>query len=150
MSVYKFKHMLNIYPPLFFAGVRIDRFSENGLEIDVSMVLRFYNRNYVGTQFGGSLYSMTDPFYMLMLMRLLGKDYIVWDKAASIEFVSPGRSKVFAKFRLTLEEVERIRLEAESGAPVLPEYKVEIVGEDGKLVAEVIKKIYVRKKKPKA
>lgn len=144
-----FRRMLSWYPPFLGAGVRVDRVSDDYLEIDVSMPLRFYNRNYVGTHFGGSLYSMTDPFYMLMLMQRLGPDYIVWDKSASIEFVSPGKGRVSAAFRLTEEEIGRIRQEAESGAPLYPEYRVQVLGEEGQVVAEVMKRIYVRKKKPK-
>lgn len=81
---------LNFYPPYLGAGVRVRHISADLRLVRVKMVLRWYNRNYVGTQFGGSLYSMVDPFFVLMLMENLGPDYIVWDKAANIEFVSPG------------------------------------------------------------
>ena len=82
---------LNFYPPYLGAGVKVRHISSDFREVRVSMGLTWYNRNYVRTQFGGSLYSMTDPFYMLMLMENLGRDYVVWDKAAHIEFVSPGK-----------------------------------------------------------
>src|SRR3546814_16237242 len=78
------------------------------------MVLRWYNRNYVGTQFGGSLYSMVDPFFVLMLMENLGRDYIVWDKAANIEFVSPGRGAVYADFAISARLLDEIRAHTQS------------------------------------
>lgn len=150
MKAAAFRFRLNLYPPFLGAGVRIQRISEDFREVDVAMGLNWFNRNYVGTQFGGSLYTMTDPFYMLMLMQCLGRDYIVWDQAASIEFVSPGKGRVWARFRLAEEEVQRLRAEAESGAPLRPVYQVEVRDEEDNLVARVQKTLYVRKKKSKA
>src|SRR5689334_18498320 len=91
---------INFYSPYLGAGVRVTRVSEDFRQVDVEMPLRFYNRNYVGTHFGGSLYSMCDPFYMLMLIHILGPEYIVWDKAAAIRFKKPGKGVVKASFRL--------------------------------------------------
>ncbi len=139
---------LNTYLPFLGAGIRIDFISADYLAIDVRMPLYRGNKNYVGTHFGGSLYAMTDPFFMLMLIENLGKDYIVWDKAAQIDFIAPGRGTVKAHFRLTKSEIERVRLAAESGKAVLPEYTVEVLGDDDTVVARVIKTLYVRKKKP--
>jgi len=137
---------LNLYGPYLGAGVHVERISPGFLEVDVAMRLRPWNRNAVGTHFGGSLYSMVDPFYMLMLMQLLGKDYIVWDQAAQIDFVSPGRGTVRAEFRLSREQIEAIRAQADDGRPVRPELEVEVRGEDGEVVARVRKTLYVRLK----
>src|SRR3954463_10481879 len=92
---------INLYPPLLGAGIRVTRLDRDWRAVDVEMKLRFWNRNYVGTHYGGSLYSMADPFYMLMLIENLGRDYIVWDKAATIRFRRPGRGRMTAEFRLT-------------------------------------------------
>ena len=92
---------LTLYPPYLGAGVRVQALSADFRHAKVRMGLGWYNRNYVGTQFGGSLYSMVDPFYMLLLMENLGRDYIVWDKAASIDFISPGKGPVFAAVSYT-------------------------------------------------
>jgi uncharacterized protein DUF4442 len=116
------------------------------LSIDVEMKLRFWNRNYVGTHFGGSLYSMTDPFYMLMLIENLGRDYIVWDKSAAIRFKRPGRGKVLAAFRLSDEQIEGIRQALTTQEKVEPEFMVEVRDETGAVVAEVQKVLHVRKK----
>lgn len=144
-----FRFYLNCYPPFLGAGVKVERVSEDFLAIDVALALRWYNRNYVGTQFGGSLYAMTDPFFMLMLMQAMGPGYIVWDQAARIEFLSPGKGKVRARFRLAQEEVARLQREAEAGAPLRPVYTVEVRDEQDELVARVEKTLYIRKKKPK-
>jgi hypothetical protein len=90
---------MSYWPPFFGAGIRIREISDDFTYVRVEMKLRFWNRNYVGTHFGGSLYSMVDPFYMLMLIENLGRDYIVWDKSASIRFLKPGRGRVSAEFR---------------------------------------------------
>jgi acyl-coenzyme A thioesterase PaaI-like protein len=144
----KLRLFLNTYLPFLGAGVRVDHISDDFLAIDVRMPLYRGNKNYVGTHFGGSLYAMTDPFFMLMLLENLGKNYIVWDKAAHIDFIKPARGTVKAYFRLTQSEIERVRLAAESGKAVLPEYTIDILAEDGQVVARVLKTLYVRKKKP--
>ena len=113
------------------------------------MKLRWYNRNYVRTQFGGSLYSMTDPVYMLLVMKNIGRDYIVWDKASSIEFIAPGTSEVSASFSLNDEQLDDIRKHTREGKPYLPEFTVDITDRDDKLVARVHKTLYVRRKAEK-
>ena len=114
--------------------------------VRVRMGLGWYNRNYVRTQFGGSLYSMTDPFFMLMLMQLLGRDYIVWDKAASIDFISPGKGPVHAEFRIDDELLAQIRQHTADGDKYLPELRVEVRDDEGTLVAIVHKTLYIRLK----
>ncbi|UXY53259.1 MULTISPECIES: DUF4442 domain-containing protein [Pseudomonas] len=137
---------LNIYPPYLGAGVRVRQISADFRLVRVKLALGWYNRNYVGTQFGGSLYSMTDPFFMLMLMNLLGRDYIVWDKAASIDFVSPGKGPVYAEFRIDDALLARIRQHTADGEKYLPELHVDVRDGEGTLVARVHKTLYVRLK----
>jgi len=110
------------------------------------MKMRFWNKNYVGSHYGGSLFSMTDPFLMLMLINNLGRDYIVWDKVASIRFKKPGKGTVRAHFQITPEEIESIRLQADQGAKVEPVFQVLVLDESGAVVAEVKKTLYVRRK----
>lgn len=136
--------LLNVYPPYLGAGVRVRRPAPDTFE--VSMKLRWYNQNYVGTHFGGSLYSMCDPFYMLLMIEQLGRDYIVWDKAASIRFRRPGTGTVRARFHLPEDRVAEIRRRADDGEIVEPTFSVEVTGENGKVVAEVEKLLYVRRK----
>ena len=107
---------LNLYPPYLGAGIRVRHIGADWRLVRVKLGLSWYNRNYVGTQFGGSLYAMTDPFFMLMLLENLGADYIVWDKAASIDFVAPGRGPVYAEFRLDDAVLDGLR-----AAPMLYE-----------------------------
>ncbi len=141
-----FKFMFNLWPPLYGTGIRVLYIAEDYKEVIVEMKLRFYNKNYVGSHFGGSLYSMVDPFYMLMLMNILGRDYIVWDKAAKIEFVNPGKGAVRACFKLRDEDIGLIKQMTENGDKYLPEYQVEIKDSDGNIVALVDKTLYIRKK----
>jgi hypothetical protein len=136
----------NLYLPFLGAAIKTLRVSEDYLELDVRMKLTWYNRNYVGTQFGGSLYAMTDPFYMLMLINNLGRDYIVWDKGAKIDFIKPGRGTVFANFRLTTDQVADIKKKTDAEAKYIFDLLVDIVDENNQVIARVIKTMYVRKK----
>ena len=135
---------INVWPPLLGAGIRVHWRSSR--VVDVEMKLRPWNRNYVGTHYGGSLYSMTDPFYMLMLMENLGSDYVVWDKAASIRFRKPGRGKVKAEFRLSDAQLTEIRNKLTTQEKYEPTFLVQVKDEAGEVVAEVQKVLHVRKK----
>lgn len=137
---------MNFWPPFWGAGIHIDRVSKDFHEVDVSLKLRFWNRNYVGTHYGGSLYSMTDPFYMLMLIQILGKGYIVWDKAATIRFKRPGVTKVHAQFRLTRQQVLGFTEELKTQNKIEPMLVVYIKDEEGNVIAEVDKTLYIKKK----
>ena len=136
---------INIWPPIMAAGIRV-KWSADRKAADVEMKLRFWNRNYVGTHYGGSLYSMTDPFYMLMLMENLGRDYIVWDKAASIRFRKPGRGKVKAEFRLSDAQLDEIREKLQTQEKYEPTFVVQVKDEAGDVVAEVHKVLHIRRK----
>ena len=134
------------WPPFLGAGIRVRSFAEDYRDAVVELKLGRFNRNYVGTHFGGSLYAMTDPFFMIMLLHNLGADYLVWDKSGSIEYVAPGRGTVEAHFRLTEERIAEIRAQAAGGEKVLPEFQVEVRHADNSLVAVVRKTLYVRLK----
>ena len=138
--------LLRFYPPFFGAGIRVTHVAKDFRAIDVQMRLRWWNRNYVGTQFGGSLYSMVDPFFMLMFIENLGREYVVWDKAAAIRFKRPGRGTVFARFRLSEEELQRVRQDVERDGRAQPTFSVSVVDEEGHVVAEVDKVLSVKKK----
>ena len=136
---------INFWPPFLASGIHVD-WGADLRSIDVELRLRFWNRNYVGTHYGGSLYSMTDPFYMLMLMEHLGRDYIVWDKAATIRFRKPGKGTVRAEFRLTQQTLDDIRSRLSSTEKYEPTFLVQVKDEAGEIVAEVEKVIYIRRK----
>ena len=140
------RRLLNLYPPYLGAGVRVRYIAPDFRRVTVEMPLRWFNRNYVGTHFGGSLYSMVDPFYMLMLINILGSAYVVWDQAAEIVFRRPGRGTVRAVFTLTDAQIEAIRRETASGRPYRPRFTVQITDPAGNVVAEVVKVLYVRRR----
>ena len=141
-----FFRVINFYPPYLGAGVRVVRDGGDDRTIRVEMRLRPWNRNLFGTHFGGSLYSMCDPWFVVLLVRLLGEGYLVWDKAASIEFLRPGRGRVSATFHVTPEQVEEIRAAADRDGKNEPVLTANVVGEDGVVVARVTKTVWVKKK----
>lgn len=140
------KLLINIYPPYWGTGIVVKKISPDYREVCVQMKMRWYNRNYVKTHFGGSLYAMTDPFFMLMLMHILGREFVVWDKAAHIDFIKPSRGTVTARFLITEEEIEKIIRNTSGGQKYLPEFSVDIEDEAGEKVARVTKTLYIRKK----
>ena len=142
------RRWINFWPPFLGAGIRVKRIAPDMKAIDVEMKLRWWNANYVGTHFGGSLFAMTDAFYMLMLMANLGRDYIVWDKTASIRYRKPGKGTVRAEFRLSDTELDDIRDKLRTLPKYEPTFLVEVKDEQGEIVAVVEKLLYVRKKQP--
>ena len=140
------RRWINLWPPFLGAGIRVKYIAADMKAVDVEMKLRWWNTNYVGTHFGGSLFAMTDAFYMLMLMANLGRDYIVWDKAASIRYRKPGTGTVRAEFRLTDSQLDDIRDKLKTLPKYEPTFLVEVKDESGEVVAAVEKLIHVRRK----
>jgi acyl-coenzyme A thioesterase PaaI-like protein len=130
------------WPPLLGTGIKVTRLDKDLRAIDVEMPLRPWNRNYVGVQFGGSLFAMTDPFYMIMLATNLGREYVVWDKAASIRYKRPGTGRVRAEFRLSEERLVEIRRALENDGRYDARFLVEVKDAEGGVVAEVERVIY--------
>jgi len=147
MSARLLRRGMGWWPPFLGAGIHVKSFTDDFREAVVELKFGRLYANYVGTQYGGSLYSMTDPFYAIMLMHNLGGEYLVWDKVGSIEYVAPGRRTVRARFVLTEQRIAEIRAQAAGGEKVLPEFQVEIRhADDDSLVALVRKTLYVRLK----
>jgi acyl-coenzyme A thioesterase PaaI-like protein len=142
----RFLKLLSLYPPYLGAGVSVTHVAADLSVVEVQMKLSAWNRNFVGTHFGGSLYSMCDPFFMLMLIMQLGEGYVVWDKSASIDFLRPGRGKVKARFELSRERVEEIRAETDAKGKINPVFEVTVLDERGEAVARVRKTLSVRRK----
>ncbi len=138
--------LINLWRPFRGAGIRVKSIESDFHKMRVGLDLNIWNRNIVGTQFGGSLYAMTDPFYMLMLMQILGPDYIVWDKAASINFKKPGKTPVYADFEWNEVELGEIKSRADKGEKVYFDKKVLIKNTDHEIISEVDKTLYIRKK----
>jgi len=140
------RRAVNLWPPFLGAGIRVTHVAPDLKAVDVEMRLRWWNANYVGTHFGGSLFAMTDAFYMLMLMANLGRDYIVWDKAASIRYRKPGRSTVRAEFRLSDAQLDDIREKLKTLPKYEPTFTVEVKDEQGTVIAEIQKLLHVKRK----
>jgi acyl-coenzyme A thioesterase PaaI-like protein len=136
----------NLFPAYRGTGGRIAYIAADYREVRVRLPLSWRTRNYVGTIFGGSLYGAVDPIFMIMLIQLLGRDYIVWDKSATIRFRKPGRTTLYATFTIDEAELEAIRLATANGEPVDRVYHVDLADEQGVVHASVEKVIYVRRK----
>jgi acyl-coenzyme A thioesterase PaaI-like protein len=115
-------------------------------EVRLEVPLSWRTRNYVGTIFGGSMYGAVDPIYMLMLIKLLGPGYIVWDKAGSIQFKKPGRGTLQAHFLIPDEEVAAIKSAVENQSSVDRTYHVDLTDSSGVVCATVEKVIYIRRR----
>jgi acyl-coenzyme A thioesterase PaaI-like protein len=140
--------LINVYPPFLGAGIRVTELDLDAGRIVARLAYLPWTRNYLGTQFGGSLYSLCDPFFVLLLAEGLGPGYTVWDKAASIRFLRPGRGPVTATFELPPARLEEIRRQADAEPKVEPVFQVDIRAADGSRVATVEKVLHVRRNPP--
>lgn len=150
LSARGLRRVMNLWPPYLFAGVRVRTIAEDWRHAEIELRSHWWNRNYVGVHFGGNLFSMTDPFWMLLTLNALGKDYIVWDKAGAIDFRKPGRGTVRAHFRLDDALLDEIRAATADGEKYLRWCETEIVDADGEVVARVRKQLYIRRKESAA
>ena len=148
MRATTFRRLLNLWPPFLINAIRVQSLSDDYTEANVVLRLRPWNRNYVRSQFGGNLFAMVDPFWMLLVMHQLGNDYYVWDKAGAIDFVAPGYEDVHAHFKLEPTVVEELRAAAAGGKKVLRWFETEVTTASGKVIAVVRKQVHVRLKPP--
>ena len=139
---HRYPKLINLWLPLLGAGIRVKHVAAGMRVIDVEMRLKRLNANYMGVHFGGSLFSMTDPFYMIMLATALGREFVVWDKAATIRYRRPGKSMVRAHFELTDERLEEIRVALERDGVHEPVFAVDVVDEEGGVVCTVERTLY--------
>jgi acyl-coenzyme A thioesterase PaaI-like protein len=140
------RFFLNLWPPFVGAGIHVTLLAEDYREAIVELRPHWYNRNLFGDHFGGSLYAMTDAFFALMLIHILGPGYRVTHAAGNISYLAPARGVVRARFHITDELIAAIKAAAESGEKHLPQFSVEILDSDGEVVARATHTAYVRKK----
>lgn len=139
-----------LFPAYRGTGGHITYVADDWREVRVKLPLSRRTRNYVGTIFGGSMYGAVDPVYMVMLIKVLGPGYVVWDKAATIHFRKPGRSTLHATFTLDDAELAAIRAALETERAVDRTYRVDLVDAEGVVHAEVEKVIHIRRKRDRA
>lgn len=140
------RRALNCWPPFWGAGIRIESISDDFRQVKVRLKLRWWNKNANRSQYGGSIFSLTDPVYSLMLMGILGEQYYVWDKEASINFIKPGHTDLFADFEISQSQLDSILTATVSGDKCFPEFIIHVKNASGEVVSEVQRKLYVRKK----
>lgn len=140
-------YLLNFYPPFLGAGIRVRKISPDISSVTVTMRLRWWNQNVAGTHFGGSLYAMCDPFYALILIEHLGRDFIIWDRESTIRYLKPGRGRVHATFTVTPQEMQSVRNALAQTHKSNFTFHTKIYGPGNEVVAEVDKVVYVRRKK---
>ena len=140
------RHIFNAWPPFLLSGIHVTEMARDGSFARVELRMRPWNRNYVGSQFGGSLFAMAGAFGMILAKERLGRDYYVWDKAAEIEFVKPGKGTLHAEFRLDPHVLDEIRAETANGQKYLRWMPADVFNAQNEVVARVRKQIYVRLK----
>ncbi|WP_439651374.1 DUF4442 domain-containing protein [Photobacterium atrarenae] len=140
------KFALNLWPPFWGAGIKIVQISDDYRRVTVRLKLRWWNKNANRTQYGGSIFSLTDPIYALMLMGILGREYYVWDKQAEINFIKPGNTDLTAEFVISDERVQEIRQATQYGEKYFPEFVVNVNDARGEMVSQIRRVLYIRKK----
>ena len=141
-----FRLGLNLYPMFFGTGGKVTFIAADWREVHVRLGLSLWSRNYVKTIFGGSMFSASDPFYMLMLMHVLGKSFVVWDKSASIRFRRPGTQTLYARFLLDETLLDDIRRRVGEAGETDQTFVVQWVDREGKVYAEIERNCYVADK----
>ena len=136
----------NLFPAFRRTGGRITYIAQDWREVRLKLPLRWHTMNAVGTLYGGSMYGAVDPVYMVMLIRILGPDFVVWDKAASIHYKKPGRNTLYARFFLSQEELDAIRRALLTLPSVERLYHIELTDRDGVVHAVIDKTVHIRKK----
>ena len=136
----------NFFPAYRGTGARVAYIASDLREIRVRIPLNRRTRNYVGTIFGGSMFGAADPIYMVMLIRVLGPEYVVWVKAATIRFLRPGRTTLHARFVLTEEVLDSIRAELRHTPKVDRVFRVELTDAEGVVHAEVEETVHIRRR----
>jgi acyl-coenzyme A thioesterase PaaI-like protein len=140
---------VNWYPPFLGMGIRVRSYRDDFTRFEVELRPRWFNRNLFGTHFGGSLYAMADPFFVFIVAMNLGKRYIVWDKAASIDFLKPAEGTILGIFEISRERLDEMRSEVDAEGKKTFDFDLDLTNESGEAVARVSKKVYVRSKSTK-
>ena len=141
-----YRWYFNFYPAYRRTGGRVCFISEDWHETHIKLSLNWTTRNYVGTVFGGSIYGATDPVYMLQLLKILGDKYIIWDKSATVKFISPIKNRVYAKFELSREIIGEIKAQVAEHNKYIIHLPVKFVDKNAKVYAMITKTLYIANK----
>lgn len=144
--MWRFRQLMNWYPMYFGTGGKILFWSGDSREVHLRLRRNVWTYNYVGTIFGGSMFAAADPFYMLMLLRILGKQYVVWDKTGSIRFRKPGRQTLYARFEITDEQLDTIRQAVAENGQTEQTFTLDWVDADGVVHAQIERLCYIADK----
>jgi len=136
----------NWFPAYRGTGAQVTYIAADWSEVRLRLPLNRRTRNYVGTIFGGSMYGAVDPMYMVMLIQMLGPDFVVWDKSATIRFRRPGRETLYATFRISPEELASLRAEVGRAGKLEMEFAVDLVSASGEVHASCQKLVSIRKR----
>ena len=145
-KTWRFRTLMNWYPMYFGTGGKILFWSGDSREVHLRLRRNAWTYNYVGTIFGGSMFAASDPFYMLMLLQILGPAYVVWDKAASIRFRKPARKTLYARFLLTDEVIDGIRADVAANSKTERILTLEWVDAEGVVHVQLERTLYMADK----
>jgi len=140
------RNLLNLFPPYWGTGAKAIFLSNDFREVQIKLPLFWRTRNYVGTIFGGSIYASADPIFMIQLIELLGKSYVVWDKSAAIRFLRPGNKTLYARFLISDELLEQIKADVAEKHETDLTLEVDFTDIHGKVYTKVSKVLYIADK----
>ena len=145
-----FRRLANFWPPLFFSGIALTEIAKDWRFCRCKLKNWPGTRNFNGTQFGGSLFAMTDPVYSIMLKGNLGNRYYVWDKEARIDFVKPGVGSVFVESSISDELLRDVLEQTADGEKFFPQIVNVVYDKKGNVVAVVAPALFANLEKMKA
>ena len=139
--------VFNFFPAFWSTGAKVTYLAADYKEVHLKLPLSWRTRNYVGTIFGGSMFASTDVLYFLLVLKNIGNDHIIWDKASSIRFKKPGKGILYAKAVISDEEIETIKKELQNTDKIVRDYHLDLIDEAGDVCASIEKTIHIRNKK---
>lgn len=150
LGVRRILKLIQFWGPYLFSGIKVVYISKDLHEIKVRLKTSFWNSNYFGTHYGGSLFSMCDPFYVFIVLDKMSKEHIAWDKSSEIDFVKAVKEPVFASFKIESELIEKFKSDCLENFKIEPVFETDVVTASGEVVARIKKKIYIRRKDAKS
>ncbi|MCX8514782.1 MAG: DUF4442 domain-containing protein [Burkholderiales bacterium] len=147
IKVFFFRIIMNLFPAYRRTGGRVTFISNDWCHVRIKLKLNWQTKNYVGSIFGGSIYGSIDPIYMLQLIKILGPNYVVWDKEAAIKFIKPVRTTIYADFLLDQEIINKVKNEVQSKSKSIISLPVNFYDANNILYATISKTLYIADKK---
>ncbi|ANM30053.1 hypothetical protein ABI59_11435 [Acidobacteria bacterium Mor1] len=147
LTPFQLKWMLSLYPPLFWARVRVREFAPDFRYCRAEVKRSFLTRNFHGTTFGGAIFSGGDPFHAILYWQSFAREGLpvqTWLKSANIDYKKPAASTLTLEFRLSERDLDDARRDLDRHGRHVRTHQVDAVDQDGRICAVLRNEVYMR------